>query len=472
MLPVRKNATFVIETVNEYFEMNMKAIVCSSLLFLLAVPGLCQISGSWKGKLEIAPQKSLNLVLHFNNEQSDTTVVTLDSPDQGARGISCEVKHVSSDSVSISIPTLYMAYTGRVVEGKLVGTFVQGAFRKSLTFEPGEVVQNRPQTPQPPFPYSTEELRIENTAGKSVLAGTLTLPETYDENTPLVVMLTGSGLQNRDEELFGHRPFAVIADYLARRGIASMRYDDRGFAGSTGDVTAATISDFTSDALAVVKYLQQQRQFANVGLLGHSEGGLVAFRLASDADNGLKFVVGIGAPAVRGDSILVWQSRFELLRNGLFGDVASDYCTALARMYDIINTDGVEAARNYVDNDLTTLDGDPVRLQLKGNLGQILKMMSPYLLEFISLSPAQYISQTSIPSLVVYGGKDMQVPPVMNEPAVRAANPNVEVRTYPHLNHLMQHAQTGATDEYGKIEETVSPEVLEEISNFVWRQFE
>ena len=178
------------------------------------------ISGSWNGMLKVTPQVQLKIAIHLTEDNDGKATATLDSPDQGAYGIPCDINFLSNDSICFSIPKLNASYSGRSENGKLIGKFRQGFITANLDLSPGEITVNRPQTPRPPFPYTTEEIKFKNSNDSTILAGTLTLPSGATTNTPIAVMVTGSGLQNRDEELFGHKPFAVIADYLARNAPA------------------------------------------------------------------------------------------------------------------------------------------------------------------------------------------------------------------------------------------------------------
>lgn len=211
-----------------------KAVIAAACILLPCLYSEAQenISGKWNGKLELSSRNSLRIVVDI---AADGKTVTLDSPDQGARGIKGFVKYLSADSVRFTVPKIAASFAGGLRAGQINGIFKQGSIELPLELVPGEGKRNRPQTPQAPFPYIIKEVTFANPAADAVLAGTLTLPEGLGADTPVVLMVTGSGLQNRDEELFEHRPFAVIADYLARRGIASLRYDDRGVGQSTGD---------------------------------------------------------------------------------------------------------------------------------------------------------------------------------------------------------------------------------------------
>lgn len=254
----------------------MERKILSVLVIIMTTLCAHSQTGVWSGDLDVHGMK-LTLVFHLDD---DNPVV--DSPGQGAKDIPVEITRTAPDSISIIIPDFGASYKGKWNNNEISGTFFQrfslSSFEAPLILTPGEKKTYRPQTPQPPYPYTQEEVSFSN--GDAVLKGTLTLPEGYDRNTPVLIMITGSGLQNRDEEIFEHKPFAVIADALARNGIASLRYDDRGLGQSTGDAVNSTTEDFMKDALAGVNLLRQR--FNKVGALGHSEGGTVSFILGAD----------------------------------------------------------------------------------------------------------------------------------------------------------------------------------------------
>jgi len=283
--------------------------------------------------------------------------------------------------------------------------------------------QNRPQAPQPPYPYQTEEVSFTNDQAGATLAGTLTVPA---DAKCVLLMVTGSGMQNRDEELLGHKPFAVIADYLARNGIATLRYDDRGYGESTGgELMNATTRDFADDAVAGIQWLRQSGRFPKVGILGHSEGGEIAFMLG--AENLVDFIVSLAGPSVAGDSILLEQNR------ALYGELAAG------------------------------LTIDDIR-----NNPQIQQV--PWYRYFISYNPQQDLARISCPVMALNGEKDCQVPATMNLDAIRRTLPANEhhlIKSYPGLNHLFQHCETGFVNEYEAIEETISTEVLNDISTWL-----
>ena len=415
----------------------MKKLFFTLLFMLVALTGNAQVSpttalaGSWSGKLN-AGLMSLTVVLHL--EQADGYVkAMLDSPDQGAKGIPASIEFLNDDSVAVKIESISMTYRARLKEGKLDGTFSQRGFSTSLVLTKGVVEAKRPQAPQPPYPYTTEEVTFSNEADGATLAGTLTWPVGYNKGEskqkPMAVLLvSGSGQQNRDEEVFDHKPFLVIADYLARQGIATLRYDDRATGKSVGgEVKNATTEDFMRDAAAGLDYLRSRKAFGKVGLLGHSEGGTIAFMLG--ARGKVDFIVSLAGPAVKGDTLLAAQS-----------------------------------------NRILKLSGQPASMTV-GKYRQIAAMQqSPWIQWFIDYDPSEDIRKTACPVFALNGNCDCQVVSTLNLEAFRRLLPSSKknsIKEYPALNHLFQHCTTGLPTEYGKIEETISPEVLQDIAQWI-----
>jgi pimeloyl-ACP methyl ester carboxylesterase len=404
------------------------------LLLLLSVTSYGatagNIEGTWHGTLKLNAMK-LSIVMHFSDN-----ACTLDSPDQGAKGIKGEVREITAEKVDVAFPTLNATYTGMLKDGKIEGTFTQMGYKLPLVLEEGQPVRIRPQTPQPPFPYQTEEVSFVNTEDSASLAGTLTYPVGYNSKrkVPVVIMVTGSGLQNRDEELFEHKPFLVIADFLARNGIASLRYDDRGAGLSTGDIENVTTEGFCRDAAAGIAFLRKTGHFSKIGVLGHSEGGSIAFMLA--AQKKCDFIVSMAGPGLRGDSIIVEQTN-ELLRQ----------------------------------------QGQPATMTVRQmRLTMLLQKTNPWYDYFVDFDPAPVIKQIKCPALLLNGDKDSQVMAASNIPVIRALLSDNEkhqlpdnqvIKVYPGLNHLFQHCTTGMPAEYGSIEETISEEVLHDIAEWI-----
>lgn len=414
-----------------------KKYILSLLIAFACLTGQAQVQptsalvGSWNGKLNFGSM-SLTLVLHL--EQADGYVVaTLDSPDQGAKGIPAKKEFLSDDSVAVNVEAIGMTYRAGLKDGKLVGKFTQNGMTLPLVLTRGDVPQHkRPQKPQPPYPYTTKEVTFKNEKDGATLAGTLTYPVGYDvqaKKKPTVVLLvSGSGLQNRDEELMDHSPFLVIADFLARQGIASLRYDDRTVGASVGgDTSKATTEDYMRDAQAGIEFLRSQKQFGKVGLLGHSEGGAIAFLLG--ARKKTDFIISLAGPGVKGDTLLAAQNNRIMELSGQPGKVTT---SMLRQQPDVQKT--------------------------------------PWLQWFINYDPSADIRNTRCPVFALNGDRDCQVISSQNLTAVQRLLPKSKqnlVKEYPGLNHLFQHSTTGLPAEYASIEETISPEVLDDISRWL-----
>ena len=404
-------------------------------VLLTAVVGGHAQTGTWSGKIEVQGMK-LPLVFHLNEENP-----TMDSPDQGARGIPIVVERDATGKITIKIPSIGATYEGQWTSVEIVGTFRQWGTSLPLTLVPGEEKVNRPQTPKAPFPYTTEEVSFTN--GDAVLRGTLVLPAGYSKKTPVLIMVTGSGLQNRDEEIFEHKPFAVIADALARAGIATLRYDDRGFGESTGDIINCTTQDLKNDALSGIQLLRER--FDKVGVIGHSEGGTIALLLAAEGD--ADFIVSLAGNVVSGAETLLWQNRIALSGAGVPAETVDTYCKALAEAFETGHVGNYDLPEG-----------------LKQNLSMaIMQLQTPYLKYFLKLDTRPVLGKITCPVLALNGSKDQQVNPNANLEALRkglpAATP-AQIGCIEGLNHLFQPCTTGAATEYKEIEVTIAPEVL------------
>ena len=330
-----------------------------------------------------------------------------------------------------------------------------------------------PRTPRPPYPYKTEDVNFSN--GEVALAGTLCWPASFNGNAsdvPVVLMVSGSGQQNRDEELLGHKPFLVIADYLARNGIASLRYDDRGVGASTGDPNSVTIYSNAEDAAAGIAYLRDSCGFSKVGVLGHSEGGTIAFMLA--AGGMTDFILSLAGSALRGDVLLVEQNRSVLNQSGVPFAVTDDYCSVLGKVLEY-RTAHAEIGETLPDAEaiVDSLVRD-CRAELPAafvyNLTLIASGTGAWLDSFVRCDPAGFLPEVVCPAFVANGSLDVQVPAELNLAAVRThlpENPQSIIKEYPRLNHLFQRCETGSVDEYAKLPYTISTEVLKDMTRWI-----
>lgn len=425
----------------------MKKTIIVILNVLAGILSAYPQSGVWSGDLEVQGTK-LPIVFHLDDDNP-----TLDSPAQRVKGIPMQLSRVAPDSISIKITAIGATYEGKYKDDKIIGRFTQSGIKLPLNLVQGEKISKRPQTPEPPYPYIQEDVSFTN--GDAVLKGTLTLPEGYDEETPVVIMITGSGLQNRDEEIFEHKPFAVIADALARDGIASLRYDDRGYGESTGDAVNCTTEDLMHDAQAGINLLRSR--FNKVGALGHSEGGTIA--LMTGADKEVDFIITLAGMIVSGKETLLDQNRYFLSQAGYPEDVVDEYCRMLALAFD-----GDETL-------LQKLAASSLPTELIQNLQPALNQLkTPYMQYFLTSDVRKELGKILCPVLAINGTKDTQVFYENNLEALKKglpSNPHNKVVALDGLNHLLQHCTTGSPNEYATIEETISPEALEMICQWV-----
>lgn len=483
----------------------MKRIFATLALTLIATAALAQ-TGTWSGRLDVSGA-TLSLVFHIGD-----STATLDVPDQGAKEIPVSVKRSAFGSVELGIPSINASYKG-LWTGKLItGTYTQNGMSFPLPLTPGAPVLRRPQTPVGPFAYVNADVSFSN--GDAVLKGTLTMPENCSRETPVLLMVTGSGLQNRDEAVFGHKPFAVIADAFAKDGIATLRYDDRGFGESTGDVVLCTTEDLKNDALAGIGLLRGK--FDHVGVLGHSEGGTIALMLA--AEGKADFVISLAGMVASGSETLLDQNRRALQMAGMPESEISNYCRFLADAYDaVVNDRPFPSPESYY-----------LSAALKQNASMLsASLKTPYMKYFLKMNVSDILGSVKCPVMALNGTKDIQVscdrnlsllrqglpggysesvpaadsssdlgsgsdldsgsgsnfrsstaPTAETSSVSRSASVSAPENSYINviraetgLNHLFQHCRTGAVSEYKEIEETFSPDVLTEMTAWLHSLF-
>ena len=463
---------------------NLKGVLIAVFFSIQLFAQQADLSGTWTGKLELPNTVKLTVVFNLKADSIGNYTTTMDSPDQGAKGIPTESTKINGDSVEIIIPLVRGSYTGKIFydEMKIEGKWTQGGMHLDLVVKKVDKVEEvkRPQEPKEPYPYKSEEVKFENKIDTVTLAGTLTLPENGN-NFPAVVLITGSGAQNRNEELLGHKPFLVLSDFLTRNGFAVLRFDDRGIAESTGDFSTATSEDFTEDVLAAVEYLKSRSEINHsmIGLIGHSEGGLIAPMAAVKSDD-VAFIVLMSGPGIAGDSILILQSDLIQKAGGTSEEEIQKSLKIQREIYSMIikseddNTlkDQLRGKFNDEFSKMTEEEkaqlGDPeVYLNM-----QIKTLTSPWFKFFLKYNPQPTIEKVKCPVLAIDGENDLQVPPKQNLSAIESAlkkggNKNFETKMLPGVNHLFQTSTTGAVSEYGTIEETISPLALETMLNWM-----
>lgn len=459
----------------------MKALVRTSiLLFLMTAVGYSQsvIPGNWEGTLIAGPQK-LKLIIRITTDSAGHKT-TLDSPDQGAFGIPLTSTEIKGDSLivkhkqmALTISALYKAETD-----SLYSDFEQGGARFKMNWgrSTTEYKFNRPQKPKGPFPYKSEDITFENkNAGNIKLAGTLTIPDNV-KNPPAVILISGSGPQDRNEKLLEHEPFLVLADHLSRNGIAVLRYDDRGVGSSEGNFGSATSYDFSLDAEAAFEYLKTRKEvnINNLGIVGHSEGGMIAPMIAS-RNKDVSFIVLLAGPGVNCDKLLLKQ----LEDYALAANAPSSEIETMLKMNKIV-FDELRESQDNSGLEEKLLDSLRKHNYAEGNeqvLRQFLQSrLSPWFSYFIRFTPSQYLEKVTCPVLALNGDLDKQVNSEMNlsgieETLKKAGNKDYTVKSLPGLNHLFQEAQTGNESEYMKIEQTFSPSALEIVSGWINEKF-
>lgn len=432
-----------------------------------------RIAGTWRGTVSISGT-SLPLVLNIEEGEDGTLTATLDSPDQAVFGVPTESVTLIGKGLTVELPAIGGRYVGTLSEDgqTLDGMWTQGTISVPLVMTKGEAeVLNRPQTPQPPFAYSVEDVRYPSRGEGVELAGTLTLPE-GEGPFPAVVLVSGSGPQDRDETIMEHKPFLVLADHLTNQGIAVLRFDDRGFGASTGDFAAATTDDFVLDAMGGVDFLRAHQAVngGKVGIVGHSEGGLVAIMAGAEHAADLDFLVLMAAVGVPMDEVILAQIR-AMGEAGGMNPIAIEQTIAVQRkLLELVEQAETPQAARAAVIEYFTASGMPEDRAAQ----QADAIATPWMKRAITIDPAAYAQRIEDPTLVLNGTLDQQVlfdqnvPPI--EAALQQAGVAYRVERMEGLNHLFQRAETGHINEYRRIEETIAPEVLEVIAGWIGDQ--
>jgi uncharacterized protein len=438
----------------------------------------------WEGSLIIDSTATLPLTMKTIRNNDGSITGFLDSPNQNAFDIPMSKLIVTADSLTFEVQSLGVSYFGKVIKDSmiLVGTFKQGALVRDLNFKRTSKPKKRerPQTPLKPYPYNDEEITFINTASGDTFAGSFTFPKD-DKKYPVVVLVTGSGAQDRDEMIFNHRPFLVIADYLTRNGIAVLRYDDRGFGKSTGNFSTATTEDFATDAAAAVQYLKTRKEVdqKHIGIIGHSEGGEIAPMVAANSSD-VSFIVLLAAPGVIGKDLLMRQTELILKITVGKEEEIKKSLEQNRMVYDIIisTPDSLTAYKQLEEmynKEIAGLSKDELKMPQysKEYFNKTAKtILSPWFRFFLKYDPKPALQNITIPVLALNGEKDLQVDPEQNLTAIddilkSNGNKNYKVIKLPGLNHLFQTSKTGSVSEYGSIKETFSPDALKIIGDWI-----
>ena len=450
--------------------------LCYTLMLFITLTSFSQdITGKWTGSLDIQGTK-LNLVFNIDKSGENYTA-TMDSPEQNVQGIPITTVTFQKPTVKMTIEMAGVEYNGTLnASDEIIGNFSQAGTTFPLN------LSKKKRKPQEPieFNYYTENVTFQNKKDNISLGGTLTLPS-KEGKFPVVVLISGSGAQNRDSELLGHKSFLVIADYLTKKGIGVLRFDDRGVGESKGDRNTSTTKDFATDVSAAVEYLKTRKEIniKKIGLIGHSEGGLIAPMVAANSKD-ISYIVLLAGSGIPGDELLLQQTYLIGKDNGLSEEELKETVTANAKVYDIIKTEkNLEVAKQKLTAIVqASFDDLPADQKLPQDqidsiiTQQVAMVISPWFQYFVSYNPSLILKDVKCPVLVLNGEKDVQVPSKANTQAIKNAlekggNKKVTVVEFPNTNHLFQECTTCTIEEYEKIEQTFSPIVLKQISDWI-----
>ncbi len=463
----------------------IRIVITFILSFFLFVTNIFaqDYSGDWYGKIAVQSQK-LRINFHVT-KTDDNYISTMDSPDQNAFNIATDKTSVDEKGITISIKNMMLSFTGKLQKDIIKGTFSQSGmdFPLNLSHQKTEktLEKKKPQEPVKPYPYLSEEITFKNKKANNIqLAGTLTLPK--DKKKPAVaILITGSGPQNRNEEILGHKPFLVIADYLTRNGIAVLRFDDRGVGKSEGTQKDATSADFATDVEAAINYLKTRKDINcnKIGLIGHSEGGFIAPMVASK-NKEVSFIILLAGTGVDGAEVLISQSK-RAMELAATPKEHIDYNEQMSKeLYALVKKEKdqsklKEALSNYLKKQRTKAPLS-IASQLTDTViqAQVQTISSPWFTYFIRTNPQQFLKHVTCPVLALNGSKDFQVIADLNLNGIKKAlnqNNEVTIKKLEGLNHLFQTCKTGAFNEYAQIDETFSPKVLKIMVDWINKRF-
>lgn len=454
----------------------MKKIILFFLLAFIASTSLFaqSIIGTWSGDLNISNSVSLTVVFHIEGFSPDS--ITMDSPDQAAYGIKVDKAEFVDETFSVEIKNIDVKLTGNTkpTNDSLFCQFTQRGKTIPLNLKRGYTPKPKKQDPKD-FPYIVEEVEIHNTKANVTLSGTLTAPYDY-KCEKVVILVSGSGAQDRNEEIFGHKPFLVLSDYLTRNGIAVIRYDDRGYGKSTGNFASATTNDFSLDAESVVKFIKNDSRLKDmkIGIIGHSEGGMIAPMVAL-RNNDVDFIVMLAGPAVEISQLMARQNYDVLKSSGISEDIAKQYTKLVTKEYKILKDKklSIDEKKPKVFAVMKEME----ELVPSGSNDEALKtnveiMFSPWMYYFINFNPQYYLCKVKVPVLALNGDKDVQVYSKDNLAGVekamkKAKNSNYKILELKGLNHLFQKCIFGSHNFYGRNEETFNEDAMKTISEWI-----
>jgi uncharacterized protein len=431
--------------------------------------------GVWQGALEGNGMR-LRLQLHVAHDDEKQLVAALDSPDQGVSGLPAVKVGQKDAAFHFEIPVVNGVYDGTLNPAKsaITGTWAQNGAEHKLVFQRSDQLLEllRPQNPVKPYPYKEEEIAFPNAKAKLSLAGTLTLPSGSGP-FPAAILISAAGPQDRDESLAGHRPFLVLADHLTRKGVVVLRFDKRGIGKSTGDYANATMEDFTADTAAALTYLKTRKEIdpKKIGLIGHSEGGLIPPMVDSNSEN-VAWIVLLAGPGMKGEDVLLLQSELILRAAGVNDGEVARTLAFNKQTYAFVRQEKDPAALEAKLMELVRTTSVGAVLPPAAVQTQVRLLVSPWFRFFLDYDPVPALQKTLCPLLALNGEKDLQIPPKENLAKIQkalqdAGNHDFQTTELPGLNHLFQHAPTGSPTEYGGILESMAPEALNAISDWV-----
>ena len=438
------------------------------------------LEGVWEGPLDVGAMK-LRLAFKVTKAADGALAAKFRSLDQSADELTVDVVSLKESAVHFELQRLAVVFDGEVNQAgsEITGQFKKGGVSFPLTLKrvAKPTTLNRPQEPKPPYPYDAEEVSYENKRDGIKLAGTLTLPR-GKTSVPAVILITGSGAQNRNEELMGHKPFLVLADYLTRQGIAVLRVDDRGVGGSTGSVPDSTSENFAADVMAGIEFLKKHQGInpKQIGLIGHSEGGLIAPMVAAQS-NDVAFIVMLAGPGLPGEEILYLQGALILKANGASDEVLARQHASQEKIFTLLKQEKDIAVvekrlREEFDKQMANASESAKAQGQQALEAQLKQVLSPWFRYFLTYDPRVALAKVKCPVLALNGENDLQVPVTENLREIEATlktagNKDVTTVRLPKLNHLFQTSETGSPDEYGKIEETLAPTALKMMGDWI-----
>ena len=478
----------------------LKTLLSFALFILSATTFSQNIVGNWEGALQIQGN-GLPIIFHISKDSADKYVATFDSPAQKFYNNPCSDVILNQDSVILIMPVIKGKYAGKLSKDNMqvTGNFYQGSNYLPLNLKRSSGIAvikkiNRPQTPLPPFSYKSEDVEYDN-ANKSIHFGatfTVPLPQPNTDNIkapvyPTVLLITGSGPQDRDENIFEHKPFAVIADYLTRQGIAVLRIDDRGRGKTSGSFATSTTFDFAQDVEAGINYLKSRPDVDtfNIGLIGHSEGGMIAPMVASRRKD-VSFIILLAGPGVNVLDMMEQQSADVMASNGnlktdidLYRPLYRNLITAIINAKDTATASkkAIAVFKKWQKGQSTATIKNTTGVEAEKDIpvftsAFVKQLNSPWFANFIKMNPQNYLTKTNCPVLALNGEKDIQVAAKSNLAGIKTAlkknkNTHFTVMEMPGLNHLFQHCKKCSSDEYGELEETFDITTLKIILDWI-----